>query len=110
MASYIHVDNSEFFRKQVRAFLEKEGFEVESFGSANEAELVIGSGIADMVIMGLIFVGMSGEEFLRRVVEYYSGPVIVISSSVDKDKEEKLKEEIIDIDIVETETFTLLAL
>jgi len=90
MKRIIHVDNSQFFRKQVRIFLEAEGFEVESFDSAREANIAIGSGLADMVIMGLAFADHDGEEFLARTVESFAGPVIVLSSTTDESKIEKL--------------------
>ena len=90
MKKIIHVDNSEFFRKLMGAYLQKEGFEFEGFESPQEADMVIGSGSADMVIMGLTFTGTDGEEFLSSTVESIVGPVIIISSSVDKKKEEEL--------------------
>jgi len=92
MKNIIHVDNSEFFRKQMRVFLEEEGFEVEGFDSAAEANLTIGAGSADMVIMGLTFADVDGKEFAKRIVETFTGPVIVVSSSLDKEKSNKLKE------------------
>ena len=72
------------------AFLSAEGFEVESFESAQEANIVIGSGGINMVIMGLVFADIEGEEFLKRTAESFAGPIIVISSSIDKKTEEKL--------------------
>ena len=90
MKKIIHVDNSEFFRKLVRIFLEREGFEVDSYGSAQEANFVIASGSADMVITGLAFADSEGEEFLRRTIESFAGPIIVVSASMDQEKEEKL--------------------
>jgi DNA-binding response OmpR family regulator len=89
MKKIIHVDNSEFFRKLLRTFLEKEGFEVESFDSAQEAGFSIGAGSGDMVIMGLAFFFFLGAEFINKILESFSGPVIVISSSVDKTLEAK---------------------
>jgi len=90
MRKIIHVDNSQFFRKLMRIFLEAEGFEVESFDSAQEANMAIGGGLADMVIMGLAFHDTEGEDFLVRTVESFSGPVIVVSSSMDEERTEKL--------------------
>ena len=90
MKKIIHVDNSDFFRKLMAAFLQKEGFEVESFDSPQEADMVIGSGSADLVIMGLTFAGIDGPEFLERIKEFYGGPVVVLSSSLEKEKKEKL--------------------
>ena len=90
MKKIIHVDNSEFFRKLMRSFLEKEGFEVESFDSAQEANFSIGAGSGDMVITGLTFQDIEGEEFVQKIMDSFSGPVIIVSSSVEKSLEEKL--------------------
>ena len=92
MKKIIHVDNSEFFRKLVKSFLQGEGFEVEGFDNAQDANMAIGTEIVDMVIMGLTFADIEGEEFLIKVVEIFAGPIIVISSSVDNKKEEELLE------------------
>ena len=91
MKKIIHIDNSDFFRKQMAAFLEKEGFEAECFNSAQEANLTIGSGLCDMVIMGLTFADMEAEEFLSKAAESSGVPIIVVSSSLDNEKEKQLK-------------------
>ena len=88
----IHVDNSDFFRKQMKGFLEAEGFEVESFDSAQEASFAIGAGTGDIVIMGLTFSDLNGEDFAVKVIESFAGPVLVVSSSIDKEKEDHLLE------------------
>ena len=91
MKKIIHADNSGFFRRLMRSFLEAQGFEVESFDSAQEANMVIGAGAADIVITGLAFPDMDGEEFISRVRESFAGPIIVVSSSIDnQDKYERL--------------------
>ena len=83
MKKVIHLDNSEFFRKIVKAFLEKEGFEVENFENAHEADMVIVGGDFAMIIMGLTFADTAGEDYLKRTLGSFGGPVIVLSSSVD---------------------------
>ena len=67
----------------MRTFLEAEGFEVESFENAQEANFAIGGGMADMVIMGLTFEDIEGEQLLLRTVDNFLGPVVVVSSSMD---------------------------
>ena len=89
MKKIIHVDNSVFFRKLMKSFLEAEGFEVESFDSAQEADIVIGAGAVDMVITGLAFADTDGEKFVSKIVESFAGPVIVVSSSADNEEREK---------------------
>jgi two-component system cell cycle response regulator len=90
MKRIIHVDNSDFFRKQMSAFLASEGFETEGFASAKEAEMVIAGGSADIVIMGLTFADTDSESLIQRTIESFAGPIIVVSSSINKEKEEKL--------------------
>ena len=90
MKKIIHVDNSDFFRKQMKTFLESEGFAVEGFDNAQEANFSIGAGSGDMVITGLTFADIEGEEFVGKIVESFSGPVIVVSSSVDSNLEARL--------------------
>ena len=90
MKRIIHVDNSGFFRKFLRNFLQAEGFEVVGFDNTKEASLAIVSGIGDMVIMGLAFADTEGNDFLARIRDSFNGPVIVISSSVDEMMEAEL--------------------
>ena len=90
MKRIIHVDNSEFFRKIMATFLSAEGFEVESFDNAQEANFSIGAGSGDMVITGLTFSDIEGQEFLSKAVSSFSGPVIVVSASVDDNNKDKL--------------------
>ena len=75
----------------MRVFLEEEGFEVEGFDSAQEANLTIGAGSADMVIMGLTFADIDGKEFAKRVVETFTGPVIVVSSTLTGERVKELE-------------------
>ena len=74
----------------MRNFLEAEGFQVESFDSAQEATFAIGAGSGDMVIMGLTFSEMEGEEFLAKIADSFAGPVIVVSSSMSRERAERL--------------------
>ena len=90
MKKIIHVDNSDFFRKLMRSFLISEGFEVEDFAGANDAYIAIQGGTAAMVITGLQLLGAEGDSFVRRTLEAFSGPVIVVSSSLDAKKEAAL--------------------
>ena len=90
MKTIIHVDNSEFFRKNMKTFLEAEGFEVESYESAQDANMAIGGGVASMVIIGLTFSDIEGEKFLGRIIDSFSGPVAVVSSSMDAKKAKEL--------------------
>jgi DNA-binding response OmpR family regulator len=90
MKTIIHIDNSEFFRKIMRNFLSKEGFEVEGYDKAEDANIAISGGAASMVIAGLAIAGVEGDDFVRRIIESYAGPVIILSSSIDRQNEDAL--------------------
>ena len=92
MKKIIHVDNSGFFRKIMRVFLEGEGFSVEGFGSPEDANIAIQGGSAAMVISGLELAGTGGEAFIKRTIEDFHGPVVVVSSSLDAKKETALQD------------------
>jgi two-component system cell cycle response regulator len=83
LKTVIHIDNSEFFRKVMKNFLAKEGFETEGFDNPEDAIMAVSGGQASMVISGLALAGMEAGEFIRRIRENYAGPVVVISSSLD---------------------------
>jgi len=75
----------------MRVFLEEEGFEVEGFDSAQEASLTIGAGSAGMVIIGLTFADIDGKEFAKKIIETFTGPVIVVSSSLTEETAKELE-------------------
>jgi two-component system cell cycle response regulator len=91
MNKIIHIDNSEFFRKLMRTFLSGEGFEVESFDTAEDAGMAINGGTASMVITGLAIADMSGETFIQKVAESFAGPIVILSSSINDDQAAALK-------------------
>ncbi|MDR2499929.1 MAG: response regulator [Treponema sp.] len=90
MKKIIHVDNSHFFRKQMEIFLRKEGFEVENFDTGEDAAFVISGGGAALVVCGLTLGDMDGKTFIKKIKEYYAGPVIILSSSIEKENEAAL--------------------
>ncbi|MDR3343402.1 MAG: response regulator [Treponema sp.] len=86
----IHIDNSSFFRKLMWIFLDNEGFEVESFDNWEDAAIAVNGGSADMVITGLALADVSGEIYIKKMVDSYAGPIIVISSSINQETEHTL--------------------
>jgi chemotaxis response regulator CheB len=44
-----------------------------------------------MVIMGLTFTDIDGKDFAKKVVETFTGPVVVVSSSLTEEKAKELK-------------------
>ncbi|MDR2575666.1 MAG: response regulator [Treponema sp.] len=82
MKHIIHVDNSEFFRKQVKTFLSETGHFSESYSRGEDAMEAVKSGNVNCVIMGLHLSDMSGEELIKQLIAYPKHVVkIVITGS-----------------------------
>jgi len=91
MKKIAHIDNSEFFRKQMKAFLEKAGHKVEGFEKGEDVLTAVGSDDIDIVIMGVEIMDMTGETLLQRLKEYYpSVPVIAVTSSDNEERKQQL--------------------
>ncbi|MDR0562315.1 MAG: response regulator [Spirochaetaceae bacterium] len=96
MKTIVHVDNSGFFRKLVKTFLFRYGFEVESFNLAKEALGVISGGQVGLILTGLSLPDMEGEEFISRVMDFpYTIPIIAFTSN----QTNKTDDELIDLGI-----------
>ncbi len=80
----IHVDNSEFFRKIMKTFLSEQGVDSEGYASGNDAFRQVETGRASLVIMGMSLSDMTGEEFMKKIVNgSRSVPVIAVTSDDD---------------------------
>ena len=91
MGHIVHVDNSEFFRKLMKTFLSELGHDAESFSRGKDAVAVVKAGKADCVITGMQLEDMSGEEFVKRLVDSpHAVPVVVVTSSTDEAKYKRL--------------------
>ena len=87
MGLIIHVDNSAFFRKIMRAFLLELGFESEGFEKGRDALIAAKIEGASSVITGLELPDMRGEEFIKQLNKMgESIPVIVFSSHTDEER------------------------
>ena len=92
MKHIIHVDNSEFFRKQVKTFLSESGHYSESYASGEEAMKAVEAGKVNCVITGLILSDMSGEELMKRLAVSPKTVVkIVVTSSTDEAQHKRLE-------------------
>ena len=86
----IHIDNSEIFRKLVKIFLTEQGFFVESYGFANQALEAIGDDTG-IIISGLVFPDMSGEDFIKSAVKnVHNIPIVALTSTTDPQKQQML--------------------
>ncbi|MDR3335454.1 MAG: response regulator, partial [Treponema sp.] len=73
--------------KLMQKFLINEGFDVESFSTWADADMAINSQHIALVITGLTLADISGEAFIQRLLNSYTGPIIIMSASVNPDEE-----------------------
>ena len=74
------VDDEPQILRVMRASLPARGYEVRTAADGNEALDEIGRQMPDIIILDLVMPGMSGLEVCRRVREFSSVPVIVLSA------------------------------
>ena len=92
MKHIIHVDNSEFFRKLVKAFISELGLECESFEKGEDAISAVADKRASFVITGLELADMGGVEMLKRLITLpYKIPILVVTSSDEAAKHKRLE-------------------
>ena len=81
MSYIVHVDNSDFFRKVMQAFLSSQGHEYRGFSRGEDALDIILAGNVDCVITGLELIDMSGEDFIKQLaVSCVMVPIIVVTA------------------------------
>ena len=93
MSQIIHIDNSGFFRKIMKAFLSELGIESESYDRGHDALYAAKIGDASSVITALEMVDMSGEELVEQL-SLLDRPIsiIVFSSIEDNERLRHLEE------------------
>ena len=74
------VDDEPQILRVMRASLPARGYEVRTAADGNEALDEIAKQMPDIIILDLVMPGMSGLEVCRRVREFSSVPVIVLSA------------------------------
>lgn len=87
----IIVEDDKSIRNFIRAVLEANNYDVETAANGTEAYSLITSRCPDLVILDLGLPDMDGAKVLRRVREWSSMPVIVVSArTYERDKVEAL--------------------
>jgi two-component system autoinducer 1 sensor kinase/phosphatase LuxN len=80
----IHVDNSAFFRKVMKVFLNELGVDSENYNLGEDALNAIGDRKVSCVITGLELPDMSGEELIRQLnFSGHSMTIIAVTGSRD---------------------------
>src|SRR5690625_1422676 len=78
------VEDDENIRHIVSTYLQKEGYDIELFESAEEAQKVRENNPPHMWVLDIMLPGMDGYEFCKRIRETSDVPIIIISA---KDEE-----------------------
>jgi FixJ family two-component response regulator len=89
----VHVDNSAFFRKVMKIFLNELGIESEGYDRGEDVLDAVGTRKVSCVITGLELVDMSGEELIRQLL--YAGhsmTIIAVTSSSNDERTQTLTE------------------
>ena len=86
----IHVDNSGFFRKVMKVFLNELGVESEGYERGEDALDAIGNSKVSCVITGLELPDMSGEELIQQLL--YSGHLMTIIAVTSSANDERIQE------------------
>ena len=89
----IHADNSGFFRKVIKIFLDELGIDSDGFDNGEEVLNEVGNRKVSCVITGLELADMSGEELIRQL--QYSGhlmTIIAVTSSANDIRKRTLEE------------------
>jgi len=81
----IHVDNSGFFCKVMKAFLRELGVESDHYNRGNEVLDIIGTRKVSCVITSLELADMTGEEFIRQLLFCGQTMTIIAVTGSDND-------------------------
>jgi len=91
MTTVIHVDNSKFFRKMMRIFLNDLGIVCIDFEKGEDVLDAIGNQKISCVITGLELIDMSGEDLIRQLTfTGYPMTIIAVTGSQDDDRIQRL--------------------
>ena len=93
MGYFIHVDNSEFFRKQMKIYLSELGHETESFSRGDDAIKAVQAREVSCVITGLELSDMKGEELIRQLLASNDLlPIITVTGSKEEDRIKRIND------------------
>ncbi len=74
------VDDEENIRNLVRRYLEREGYTVRTFASAEELNNALVSSTPDMFILDIMLPGSDGLSLCRKIRENFDLPIIFVSA------------------------------
>ena len=74
------VDDEENIRELIRRYLEKEGYTIRTFASAEAVESALVNSAPDMFVLDIMLPGSDGLDLCRRIRLSYSQPIIFVSA------------------------------
>ncbi len=74
------VDDEENIRRLIRRYLEKEGYAVRTFASAEDLSSALNSSAPDMLILDIMLPGTDGLTLCRSIRENHDLPIIFVSA------------------------------
>ena len=74
------VDDEESIHNLIKLYLEKEGYKVRTFFSAEDVENALVSSTPDMFILDIMLPGSDGLALCRKIRENYTLPIIFVSA------------------------------
>ncbi len=80
MANIWVVDDESNIRELIRRYLEKEGYQVRTFASAEELEAALVSNVPDMFILDIMLPGTDGLTLCRTICRKFNLPIIFVSA------------------------------
>lgn len=84
MKTIFVVDDEENIRNLVARYLAREGYRVETFGSAEEAQARLREAFPDLLILDIMLPGQDGLDFCRELRHKSNVPVIFLSARGDE--------------------------
>ncbi|HHN64881.1 MAG TPA: sigma-54-dependent Fis family transcriptional regulator [Nitrospirae bacterium] len=76
--SILIVEDEETLRESIRRIFTKEGYIVDTTGTAEEALTLVGENFYDIIITDIILPGMDGLEMLERVKELHPEQIFIV--------------------------------
>jgi len=89
----VHADNSSFFRKVMKAFMESLGIECKGYERGEDVLDAVESRKVSCIVTGLELLDMSGEDLIKRLLfASYPMTIIAVTGNEDETRAQRLAE------------------
>lgn len=86
MAKILVIEDEPKIQHIIKAYLEKEGFEVDTASNGPSGLALAQNGRPDLIILDLMLPGLSGEDLLTRLRQSSEIPIIIVSAKSSEDE------------------------